>query len=232
MMVICPTASSAEDTKAVRVQLAGELTPNLSVRVSMDYAALRGNLTGGSYVGGFVYNPASQNYSIVPSPYSLEVGAYDPRAQAFIQQFLVQPSARPLGPLPGQPDTVGDFYGANAEINWRTDLGTLTVIPAWRYDKIIATTGSYGFVTYNNVKDEQYSIEARFQGNRIGMFDYTVGGLYFHESQPSTVCRCAPERRYISAVPAQKRVDRRFRAVDGPCVGSAPAGRRRPLHRG
>jgi len=61
-----------------------------------------------------------------------------------------------------------DFYGTNAEINYDTGAGVLTVIPAWRYASIDLLTGAAVFPYRQHEKDEQYSLEARFTGKRIG----------------------------------------------------------------
>ena len=39
-----------------------------------------------------------------------------------------------------------------------------------------------GYTVDLNEDDEQYEVETRFLGKRIGIFDYTVGGLYYDET--------------------------------------------------
>ena len=73
------------------------------------------------------------------------------------------------------------FYGANAEISLRTDVGTLTVIPAARFSDLSNKFPTPAFIGFIQEEDSQYSVEARWAGERIGIFDYIVGAYYFDE---------------------------------------------------
>jgi iron complex outermembrane receptor protein len=75
-----------------------------------------------------------------------------------------------------------EYHGANAEINYKTDAGTLTVIPAWRYSRENNISDTIGFTAQVLEADEQYSAEARFVGARVGPIDYTVGAFYYEET--------------------------------------------------
>ena len=173
--------TSDDDTKALRVQMLGKLTSNLTVRLSGDYASVRGAGTGTTYVDSYFYNPASGQYVVKPSGLGPSTGIYDPAAQAFRDTLHAGPAGRNLSPISPYPYVHNDFYGTNAEITLTTGAGTLTVIPAWRYDRQNNISDTFGFTAGVWQKDEQYSAEARFSGNRIGIFDYTLGALYYDE---------------------------------------------------
>jgi iron complex outermembrane receptor protein len=170
-----------DDTKALRVQMQGRLTPNLTVRVSGDYASVRGVGAGTTYVNRYSYNPAAGQYVVNDSGLGPSVGIYDPAAQAFRRTLRAGPAGRNAVDIAPYPYVHNDYYGANAEINLTTGAGTLTVIPAWRYGKSNNISDTFGFTAKVDQTDEQYSTEARFAGNRIGAFDYTLGGLYYNE---------------------------------------------------
>ena len=180
-----------EDTIAGRFQLKSELTPDLTIRFAMDYAHNGGTGNNVSYFGRFVRNPAvpvtagpvpgSNYYTFLPTTLDPREGVYSDASQAYRTSTPFGPFGRLLSPLSPYPDVDNNFYGANAEINWSTGAGTLTVIPAWRYAKLDYTSSAAAFIFDNLERIEQYSLEARFAGERVGIFDYTIGGFYFDE---------------------------------------------------
>ena len=174
--------TSDEKLGGVRAQMLGELTPSLTVRVSGDYEHIGGRGVGSSYANGLQFNPAAGGFVVVDSGLGHSVGLYDPAAQAYRTTLAAGPAGRKLAPLDAQPYVDNNIYGANAEIAYDTGFGKLTVIPAWRYSTVNTITAVPGFMAGLQTKDEQYSVEARFAGDRIGPFDYTLGGLYYNET--------------------------------------------------
>ncbi|AIT82059.1 hypothetical protein JI59_21180 (plasmid) [Novosphingobium pentaromativorans US6-1] len=173
--------SSDGDTKSIRVQMMGELTPSLTVRVGADYSALRGRGSGGTYLGSYAFNGI--DYTQTPSPLAPSIGTFDPVAQAYRQTFFVAPAGRFLSPFTDTPFVRRDSYGITGEANLKTAIGDLTIIPSWRYSKSDTINSALPFLTAVQAKEEQYSFEGRFVGKRIGIFDYTIGAMYFKETQ-------------------------------------------------
>ncbi|MDB5579236.1 MAG: TonB-dependent receptor [Bradyrhizobium sp.] len=166
--------------QSLRVQLKANLTPDLTVRVSADYNHLGGEGGGATYLGNITFNAATRTNVFTPPGVSLAAGEYTAESQAFRTTVTAGTAGRPFDVLPRSLNQNNRFYGSNAQIDWRTGAGTLTIVPAWRYadlNNIVAP----GFLLSTAEKDEQYSLEARFTGNRIGIFDYIVGGYYFDE---------------------------------------------------
>jgi iron complex outermembrane receptor protein len=184
--------TSDEKSVALRAQIKAELTPDLTVRLSGDYAHNGGAGYSVNYFGKYVRNnavaigagpvPGTNYYTFVPANLPESEGVSSPISQAYRQTVVFGAFGQLLGPLTPYPSQNNDFYGVNAEITWKTGAGTLTVIPAWRNAKIdsIATAGA--FVYKNKETAEQFSLEARFSGNRIGIFDYTLGAYFFKET--------------------------------------------------
>ncbi|BAI96211.1 TonB-dependent receptor [Sphingobium indicum] len=173
--------TSDEDIAALRVQLKARLAPNLTVRLAADHANLGGVGTSVGYDGSYAYNPPSGKYVFRPASVPASDGVLTPLAQAYRITNSAGPAGRKLDPLAITPYQNNHFYGANGLIEWTTPIGTLSVIPAWRYSKLdyLATSGAFGALQHET--DEQYSLEARFSGNRVGRIDYTIGALYYHE---------------------------------------------------
>ena len=177
--------TSDGDTKALRVQMAGQVTPDLNVRLSGDFAAMRGAGGGAGYLYSYSPDFVNGGFAVTPSGLSHSLGLYDPASDAFRTSTFVFPTARPLDPYAPRQVVHNNYYGINGEINLDTSAGKLTIIPAWRYVKQDGIN-SVGFLIGIHETDEQYSLEARFNGDRIGIFDYTVGAQYFHEHDDQT----------------------------------------------
>lgn len=174
--------TSDEETRALRFQMMSELTPDLTVRVSADYAHSGGRGPGISYDYGYRFDPTAGQFILADSGLGPKVGAFDPRAQTFRQSLRAGPAGRNLTGIDRLPFIDNDFYGANAELNYDTGFGSFTVIPAWRFAKQDNVAVVQGFAAGVKQKDEQFSLEARFVGDRIGPIDYTLGAYYFYET--------------------------------------------------
>ncbi len=173
---------SDENTTALRAQMAAELTPTLKIRLGGDYSHTGGKGVGSNYAG--YYSLVAGQYVFNPAPTTItsETGLLDPVSQAYRQTLFAGSIRRNATPLDGNLYQNNDFYGANAEIEWKTGLGTVTVIPAWRNAKLDNRFGVPAFVGYIQEQDNQTSVEARLNGNPIGIFDYVIGGLYYNET--------------------------------------------------
>ena len=183
--------TSDEKTWAFRVQMKGRVTEDLTVRVSGDYAHNGGVGNSVSYYGAYAFRPTvapsatpvpgTNYYTFIPANLSPAEGVFSPPSQAFRQSVTFGPSGRKLDALAPYPFQDNRFYGLNAEIDLATRAGTFTVIPAWRYASLNFLSSAGAFPYRNVESNEQYSLEARFAGNRIGIFDYTLGAYYYDE---------------------------------------------------
>lgn len=173
--------TSDENQTSLRVQLKARLTPDLTVRLSGDGSRTRGNGTSVTYLGNYNYVPTAGVYAFVPSNLDYAEGVLTPNAQAYRQTVAAGPAGRRLDALAISPFQRNNYYGSNAQIDWQTSAGTLTILPAWRYSDLnyLTTAGAFGY--RQREQDEQYSVEARFVGKRISIFDYQIGGFFYRE---------------------------------------------------
>jgi iron complex outermembrane recepter protein len=133
----------------------------LSILVSTDIVE-QGGRGGGSAMDGSGYNVDER------------IGLGDPRIQAIEQSKgfeIVTPQELFLHDR---------FGGAKAEINWTTDAGTLTVIPAYR-DNDVNFAAFYGGLETVKEEDSQRSLEARFASTEHGMLRWIVGAYYLKD---------------------------------------------------
>jgi iron complex outermembrane receptor protein len=134
---------------------------------------------GGNYIGSFLPGPAG--YTFIPSGLNINEGFNSAASNAFRQTVLGAPGFGFLRPMNAGQKTDTTYWGINAELNWTTGIGQLTVIPAYRESKDRSFFYGPGFNTANTNEDiNQFSFETRLAGT-AGTFDYVVGAYYFNE---------------------------------------------------
>lgn len=173
--------TSDEDTKSFRVQMLGELTPDLTVRTSFDYSHQGGAGVGAFYLNKIIFNPATNSYSSQPSGLGPDQGYFTSASRQFLSTLVYPSVGAATTPLMQYPFRDNDFYGAHLNIEWRTSIGTFTVIPSWRDDSVHYAPAT-GFDIVQNIDTEVRSLEARFASKRFSIFDVTAGGLLYDEN--------------------------------------------------
>lgn len=175
--------------RGVRVQLLVEPNDRLNFRLAADYSHQGGAGPGGSYLGVENYSPGARATATSPANYSYSPANVDPfsglasreGAAFFARQVIAGPSINPA-PL-SYPSLNNGYWGALAEVNWKTDAGTLTVLPSYRESQLNVNFNGPSFRGgLSKETDRQFSLEVRFAGRRIGPFDWLIGGYYFDES--------------------------------------------------
>lgn len=174
--------SSDEKTQSVRGQILADVSPDLTVRIATDYSHTGGLGSGSNYAGRYAFNYPAGVFDFVPSGLDRSTGLLDPVSQAYRQTLFLGVSGRTATPLDPDIYQDNDYYGVNAEATYESPAGTLTVIPGWRKSSLDYKFAVPAFIGYIQEKDEQFSLEARFAGKPIGIFDYLLGGFYYDES--------------------------------------------------
>ena len=168
---------------SVRGQLLVELTPNLTTRVAGDVTH-QGGIGAGSFIyGTFAFNTAAAAYLFTPTPQlGPTVGVHDPRSEAFVQTRFIAQAGKNSEATGSFPSLDATAWGFTTETNWTTDAGTLTVQAAYRESTIhsLSTTSNFkGF--FQDEKNNQVTVEARFAGKIGTAVDYLVGAFFFDE---------------------------------------------------
>jgi iron complex outermembrane recepter protein len=171
-----------EKVGALRVQMLANLTPDLSVRIIGDYAHVGGK-GGGSYYAARStgLNATTQRYNFVSTGLSAATGVLDPASQAFRTTLFSGQVGRNFIALPTEQYLRDNFYGVAADIEYKTPIGVLTIIPSWRSADLNDQHSSPGFTPSTQEKFEQTSLEARLGGSTEKL-DYILGGFYYNET--------------------------------------------------
>jgi len=172
-----------------RAQFYVEPTNELDLRIAADYAHQGGASASGFYLGEVdpIFGPGGfAGYSFTPSGFSSRQGVGDPASQAYLApRFMVQ-VGRAGAVADGKPMNDNDYWGVSAELNYKTDAGTLTIQPAWREAAIDYRFTGIFREAGSDEKDRQASVEARWAGKAGPSIDYLLGGMYFDEKIGAT----------------------------------------------
>ena len=170
--------TGAADNYAGRAQYLYQITDDLSVRVAGDYAHDGGNGDAGTLIA--LQNPFTG--AVTGSPLPRDVGPQDPRTSALLGGQYSFLAGRFFGPIDGRPAIDNDFWGVLTQIDWRSPIGTLTILPSHRQARLDDLTTGFVFGSIADERDEQSSVEVRFASENEGLVRWIVGGYYFHET--------------------------------------------------
>jgi iron complex outermembrane recepter protein len=151
-----------DDTKSGRLQFLYDPNDALSFLLSGDMVN-QGGRGGGSAIIGHGYSASDR------------IGLGDPRV-------LALEAAAGLETIPASSLYQNNKYsGVKGEMNWKSDLGTLTVIPAFRHADL-DFAAVFGGGEKDQELDNQSSIEARFASTDEGFLRWIVGGFFLKDS--------------------------------------------------
>lgn len=178
--------TGGEGVKAIRGQVLEKIGDDLSIRLDADFARIHDRGDAGYYADKYTLNSATGTYTAIPTGLGPTDGNLTPKGQAFIESqqavksFVPGGGATNFGPLPEQSYERNNFYGILADIEYKSPIGTLTIIPAYRgldYDELWS---SPGFTPWTRDYFSQTSVEARLGGS-TEVFDYIAGFYYYDE---------------------------------------------------
>lgn len=174
---------------AGRFQIYSEPTDRLSLRLGADVSHQGGSSISGFYLGKVdpTFGPTGfAGYQFTPTGFSPKQGLFDPASQALLASRFVPQVGRAGEVADGIPFNNDDYWGVTAELNYRTDAGTLTIQPAYREAKLAYQFNGVFRGAFSGEKDKQTSVEARWAGNFGPLVDYLIGGIYFDENIRAT----------------------------------------------
>lgn len=160
--------SDDQDDFGGRLSLRAEPTDNLTISLVADYFQQR-NIGPGSTLAGLVDKDA-------------RIGLRSPEGRA---AFSSQPNVvlgRTFAPIITNPYQHNDFWGISSNIEWVNEVGTLTIIPAYRKSQLRFASFVPGFKITQREADEQTSLEARFATDESKPIRVLIGGFHYHET--------------------------------------------------
>jgi iron complex outermembrane receptor protein len=161
--------ASDDQITAGRVSVRWEPTADLSILARADYAHVGGRGAGVTIID-------LNNNKVFPyGPWSSS--SDNPCA------YLCAPPLGGGSPYAAPRDTFMDnnYAGATVEVNWRTPLGTLTVLPGYRQGDVSFLSAVNMFFARQTETHRQWSIEARLASDGARRLSYVIGAYYMDD---------------------------------------------------
>lgn len=149
-----------------RIQLRIEPSSSLSILIGADYFHQGGKGRGGTPVRLGVAN---------------RYGTFSPQANALLTSI---PHVLGGTNFVAQPDIQyqnNTYWGVNARVTYKSDIGTFTFIPAYRSSKLDYITANVGFFILQKEQFEQQTAELRYTSPDTLPIHVLLGGYYFRE---------------------------------------------------
>jgi len=169
------------DSMSFRGSILFAPSDNFDLRLAADYSKIDNKGNGGTPVG--VFDAQGDQTNFTPSDLDIDSGPSSEESNALRVLTVAAPAFTPNPPIDSDNLFVdADYTGIHAEINYQTDVGRLTFIPAYReYDHAFTFAGP-GFAPASNEESgEQVSLELRFASEFDGPVNGVVGAFYFDE---------------------------------------------------
>lgn len=150
-----------------RISLLAEPTDTLSVNLTADIFRQRGIGTGGIAIESGVND---------------RNGYLSPEGQAFVSSQPNLVLGQPFSPFTTPSFIRNDFWGVSGTVDWKTPIGTLSIVPAYRESKLNTLSSAVGFYIRQREKDRQTSLEVRLASDDDLPIRYLLGGFYYRET--------------------------------------------------
>jgi len=156
-------------------RLSFKITPNESLNIVWvaDFFKQGGQASGGTVTGTTTTFFPQPTFS--PSD---RLGFFTPEVESFITTMPNVLNGRTMAPFQNVNYEDNRFWGIHSTIDWRTPIGTLTVIPAFRESQLDYTSFATGVMLRENSEEKQKSIEVRL-GSGIQQALSYVAGVYY-----------------------------------------------------
>jgi len=171
-----------EHTKTVRLKTLYQPNDKLSATVSLTWAErINGGMMGGQVMpfdtqDGHWYTQDSQD-----SPWVKDGKVTDPWTPAVTSSGPARPGAPDTGPNEATQYT----KGINAEIDWETPIGSLSILP--QYSSVSSDDqGSYEYndvlyMVYTTMRERQRGVEARMSSDEDFFFKWILGFHWYKD---------------------------------------------------
>jgi iron complex outermembrane recepter protein len=159
-------------------RLSFKFTPNDSLNVGVvgDYFKQGGDGSGGTVTG--TTNAFFAAPTFTPSE---RLGFFSPQVEAFISTMPNVLNGRTMAPFQNVNYEDNRFFGVATTIDWRTPVGTVTLIPAYRESQLDYTSFATGVMLREQSEEKQTSIEARIASDNDRPFRYVAGVYYLND---------------------------------------------------
>ena len=155
-----------QDDWAGRLSFRFEANDALTIRLVADYYDQGGHGPGATPLA---LNPDNR------------FGVTSPQGGAFYQSQRVTIAGRNWDPIPSIQHANNHHWGANTSIEWRTALGAITFLPAYRESRLDTVATASGNLVTVQEHSQQSSVEVRLVSDPHPQLRTLLGAFYFDE---------------------------------------------------
>src|SRR5262249_26118778 len=151
---------------------------SLSISLLADYFKQGGRTSGGTVTG--VTSAFNTPPSFSPSD---RLGFFSPQVMAYLsgqKDFLNGANFLPFQNLTHENNR---FKGVQAQIDWSTPVGTLTLVPSYRESQLDYASFATGVFLRELSDEKQTSVELRLTSDTHQALRYVVGLYYLHDPE-------------------------------------------------
>ena len=170
--------TESQDDTGARLSFLVAPTDSLRITLVGDYFHQGGDQAGGTVTG--VTSSFTNPPTFSPSD---RLGFFSPQVAAYLQtqkDFLNGANFLPFQNVNNEDNR---FYGIAATIDWKTPIGTLTVLPAYRDSQLDYRSFATGVLLSEISQEKQTTFEARLASDSNQAFRYVVGLYYLDDPE-------------------------------------------------
>lgn len=150
-----------------RISVRAEPTDTLSINIVADAFRQRGVGPGGIAIESGVED---------------RNGYQSAEGTAFVTKQPNLLLGRTFAPYSTQSFLRNSFWGISGTVDWKTPVGTVTIVPGYRESKLRSLSSAVGFYIGPREQDRQTSLEVRLASDDNRPIRYLLGGFFYRET--------------------------------------------------
>jgi iron complex outermembrane recepter protein len=170
--------TESQDDTGARLSFLIAPADSLRIKLVADYFH-----QGGDQAGGTVTGITSSFTNPPPFSPSDRLGFFSPQVESYLgtqKDFLNGANFLPFENVNYEDNR---FYGVAATIDWKTPVGTVTVVPAYRDSQLDYRSFATGVLLSEVSHEKQTTVEARLASDTDQAFRYIVGLYYLDDPE-------------------------------------------------
>ncbi len=170
--------TESQDDMGARLSFLTVPGDSVHIKLVADYFHQGGDQAGGTITG--VTNSFTTAPNFTPSD---RLGFFSPQVQAYLQTQTDFLNGAKFVPFQNLNHEDNRFYGVATTIDWKTPVGTLTVVPAIRESQLDYTSFATGVMLSEISREKQSSVEVRLASDTDQPLRYIVGAYYLDDPE-------------------------------------------------
>jgi iron complex outermembrane receptor protein len=170
--------TESQDDTGARLSFLVAATDDLQIKIVGDYFHQGGDQAGGTVTG--ITSSFTNPPTFSPSD---RLGFFSPQVESYLQTQTDFLNGAKFQPFENVNYENNRFYGIAATIDWKTPLGTVTVIPAYRDSNLDYRSFATGVLLSEMSHEKQTTLEARLTSDSNQAFRYVVGVYYLDDPE-------------------------------------------------